>query len=142
MKVDKSFIPPKAEENDEFYPNGIFEFNITKLLAFITQRSDEFPVEEVSVKSVRPYAPSLLDEDTIRSANLSRPIIIAEISPHRFNVIDGNHRLEKAHREGMDAIQAYRVRSPHHSKFLTSASAYLKYIDYWNSKIDGLDEID
>lgn len=35
LKVDKKFQPLLKDLDDEFYPNGIFEFNITKLLMFI-----------------------------------------------------------------------------------------------------------
>jgi hypothetical protein len=36
---------------------------------------------------------SHLDPDAITAADLSRPILLAEISPGLSNVIDGNHRL-------------------------------------------------
>jgi hypothetical protein len=62
LKLDKRFQPCPLEEGDEAYPNGIFEFNITRLIAFID-----------------------------------------------------------AH--------------PRHVPFLTSATAYEKYVDYWNSKV-------
>ena len=34
-------------------------------------------------------------ESTIAAAELSRPVILAEISPGRYNLIDGNHRMAK-----------------------------------------------
>ena len=30
IKLDKKFQPMAADDGDEFFPNGIFEFNITK----------------------------------------------------------------------------------------------------------------
>jgi hypothetical protein len=90
------------------------------------------------VKSVRSGSPKDLNESTITNANLSAPIILAEISPGRFNVIDGNHRLEKAFRAGQVKVPAYRVSAEHHLAFLTSEDAYKAYVDYWNSKIDDL----
>jgi hypothetical protein len=35
LKLDKMFRPCPLDEGDEAYPNGIFEFNITRLLTFI-----------------------------------------------------------------------------------------------------------
>jgi hypothetical protein len=75
------------------------------------------------------------DEKVISTANLRNPIILAEISPNRFNVIDGNHRVEKARREGVRRIPAYRVYAHQHVAFLTSVKAYEKYVEYWNSKV-------
>lgn len=118
------------------FPNGIFEFNVTKLLAFISDHPSQFPVEQVEIESLGRISATSLREQTIRTANLKTPIVLAEISPNRFNVIDGNHRVEKARREGMRFIPAYRVHAHQHMAFLTSVRAYETYIKYWNSKID------
>jgi len=44
---------------------------------------------------------SRLDESHLAGIDLSQPVILAEIAPGRFNVIDGNHRMEKARRSGI-----------------------------------------
>ena len=77
-----------------------------------------------------------LDEATIETANLSVPILLAEISPGMFNVIDGNHRVERACRAGIGRLSAYRIYANQHLAFLTSVKAYKSYIEYWNSKVD------
>ena len=115
-----------------------FEFNITKLLAFIKTNADKFPVEQVDPNAFRPADIASLDEATIEIANLSDPIVLAEISPGRFNVVDGNHRVERAHRVGVERIPAYRVSAADHHAFLTSERSYKIYIEYWNSKVDEL----
>lgn len=130
------FVPPVTEEGDEFFPNGIFEFNITKLLTHIRTNPEKFPVEQVENKGLRSYSPSTLDEATVLKADVTTPIILGEIAPDRFNVIDGNHRLERAHREGLKAIPLYRVFAKQHMAFLTSVESYTKYIEYWNAKIN------
>jgi hypothetical protein len=134
MKVDKKFQPISKDNGDEFYPNGIFEFNITKLLVFIKANPYRFQPEEVSIKAIRlPF--QHLNESTIQSANTMEPIVLAEISPDSFNVIDGHHRLEKVYREGASHICAYQVKAEQHIQFLTSVKAYHEYVVYWNSKI-------
>ena len=135
LKLDKNFQPLSCHDGDEFYPNGIFEFNITKLIDFIKAKQDRFQPQEVEVKSTRSLAFSKLNESTIESANLSVPIILAEISPGMFNIIDGHHRLEKAFREGKSKIFAYKVLVEDHIKFLTSIRAYQEYVQYWNAKV-------
>lgn len=138
FKLMKSFQPCAVATDDELYPNGIFEFNVTKLIAFVRANPDKFPIEEVDVEEVRWGDSDDLDEATIQAANLSNPIILAEISPDNFNVIDGNHRLERAYRDKVEKIPAFRVLADQHLAFLTSERAYRSYIEYWNSKVDDL----
>ncbi len=139
LKLDKAFTPLPVEEGDELFPNGIFEFNVTKMLAFIQANPDKFPVEEAEVERLRSISPETLDEKTIRESDLSKPVILAEISPGRFNVIDGNHRVERAGRQGLRKIAARRIVAEQHHTFLTSAKAYEAYIKYWNSKLAELE---
>ncbi len=139
LKLNKAFTPVSVNENDELFPNGIFEFNVTKMLAFIEANVDKFPVETVEVEPLRGYSSETLDEETIRRADVSKPILLAEISPGRFNVIDGNHRVERAGRDGQKTIPAHRIGAEQHLAFLTSARAYEAYVGYWNSKLDKLE---
>lgn len=133
---NKAFQPLPVNEGDELFKNGIFDFNITQLLTSIRSDANLYRQEEVEVSSLRSCPSNLLDESTISKADPSRPIILAEISPGRFNVIDGNHRLEKAHRDNMKTIPAYKLEVYQHIAFLTSVKAYETYVSYWNSKID------
>jgi hypothetical protein len=140
LKRDINFQPCPAESGDEHYANGIFEFNITRLLAFIDTCAERFPIECVLVDDFPAYGSSHLNEETVRNADLSRPIVLAEIAPGRFNVIDGNHRLARATRESVQMVPARRVRCPDHVPFLISDWAYEKYVEYWNSKLEDLSQ--
>lgn len=137
LNVDPLFRPCEVKERDEFYPNGIFEFNITSLLDYIC--AAEFRAELVALRDM-PYAGSgaNLNELTIANADLSRPVILAEIAPGQYNLIDGHHRAARARREGIESIPAYRISCPEHVAFLTSTRAYVTYVEYWNSKVDDL----
>lgn len=138
LKVDKNFQPYPVDDTDEIYPNGIFRFNITKLLKSIEANPGNAPLEKVRVDPCYSGNPKSLDEKTIQSADTSKPIILAEISPDRFNVIDGNHRLERAHRDGLKEVPAYRLKIPFHLKFLILKDGYLAFIEYWNEKVENL----
>ena len=138
LKLGKTFAPLPVDDGDELYLNGIFEFNVTKMRAFINANPDRFPVEHAEVEPLRGFSPERLDEETINRADLSRPIILAEISPGRFNVIDGNHRVEKASRDGRKTMSAFRVGAEQHLAFLTSVRACEAYVNYWDSKLDDL----
>ena len=138
LTLDPRFRPCEAQEGEELYPNGIFEFNITRLLSYIDTsgkfRHESVPLSQILYGGTSPE----LDELTIASADLSRPVILAEISPGRYNLIDGNHRLAKARRLGVTSIAAYRIRCPEHIAYLTSTRAYEAYVKYWNSKVDDI----
>jgi ParB-like chromosome segregation protein Spo0J len=38
------------------------------------------------------------------SVEILRPVVLAEISPGQYNLIDGRHRMEKARRMGINRI--------------------------------------
>lgn len=135
IKLDQSFQPCPAETGDELFPNGIFEFNVTRLLALVAAHAERFHIERVEVGDIPDYGSDPLDAEAIRKADLSRPILLAEISPGLYNVIDGHHRLAKARREGAQRLPARRVHCPDHVPFLTSTAAYQAYVEYWNGKL-------
>jgi hypothetical protein len=56
LKVNDNFIPCPTKEGDELYPNGIFVFNITKMIEYIKKNSSEIdfvkeilPLDTISV---------------------------------------------------------------------------------------------
>jgi hypothetical protein len=136
LKLDRSFRPVSVDAGDEILANGIFEFNITRLLAFIHIQPERFPVEAVDIADIPSYGDgSHLDQGTVDSADVLRPVLLAEISPGNFSLIDGHHRIARARRDGLAHIPACRVHCPDHVAFLTSAHAYESYVHYWNSKL-------
>jgi ParB-like nuclease domain len=134
LKSDDFFIPCPAATGDELFPNGIFVFNITKIIEYIQENPDSITIEEVAVRDYFKDFSSI-NESHVDSVEISKPVILAEISPGRYNVIDGNHRMEKARRMGMNSIQAYKLNVEQHIRFLTTKKAYVAYIEYWNTKI-------
>jgi len=136
LDLDPHFRPCEPVEGDELYPNGIFEFNISRLLAHIGAEG-RFRVELVPLDGIPDACHSAgLNEPAVVAADLKRPVILAEIAPSRYNLIDGHHRVAKARREGVPSLPAYRIRCPEHVAFFTSTQAYEAYIEYWNSKVD------
>lgn len=135
LKINKHFTPCPIDDEDEMYPNGIFVFNITKMAEYL--RNNNITCEEVLVKEFsRGF--SKFKEDYLATVDVTRPIIVAEISPGRYNVIDGNHRMEQARRMGIETLPAYKISPDQHLQFLTTEQGYLAYIEYWNSKLKEL----
>jgi len=132
LKIDGRFTPCSVEDGDELFPNGIFVFNITKMTEYIMR--SRIPCEYVQVKDFSRGA-SKFKEEHLAAVDITRPIIVAEISPGRYNVIDGNHRIEKARRLGMETIMAYKLGPEQHLQFLTTSQDYSAYVEYWNGKL-------
>ena len=140
LSVDKNYMPASENEDDELFPNGIFVFNITKMVEYVRKHRDEMPLESIEVKEYTRGL-SVLTESHIDKTDITAPLILAEISPSRYNVIDGNHRLEKAYRMGVDHMTADKLKPEQHMPFLTSLKAYHIYIEYWNSKVKDMERL-
>jgi hypothetical protein len=133
---DPCFQPCESQEGDEIFANGIFEFNITRLLAYIGAAGG-LRAELIALGDISHSGDGAgLSEQTVVAADLSRPVILAEIAPSRYNLIDGHHRVAKARRAGVPSVLAHRIRCPEHVAFLTSTRAYEAYVEYWNSKLE------
>jgi hypothetical protein len=134
LNYDKGFLPCVGDEGGEVFVNGIFEFNISKMLIYL--ESKQSPVE-ISTFEISDYHGefSSINESYVDSVDLDQPVIVAEISPNNFNLIDGNHRAEKAKRNNISLLPCYRLYAHQHVVFLTDKDAYFEYVEYWNEKI-------
>lgn len=151
LTLNPNFVPCTIEAEEEYYPNGIFVFNVTKLIKYIDLHREEFSKVDIDVS----YYYSLqshreLNQDYVEQADLARPVILAEVAPDRYemgmrvnpadysqrgyNLIDGHHRVAKAHGLGIETLKAYIVRMEQHIDFL--ARGYGNYVQYWNDKLN------
>jgi len=136
FKIDKRFKPCPVEDNDELFPNGIFEFNVTKMQLFMDENPHLFPLTKARVAEYSALNTNLDDVYIASEAvDVDRPVILAEIAPDRYNLIDGHHRLEKARKQRIEFVPAFKIAPEQHMAFLTTSSGYTAYIDYWNQKV-------
>jgi hypothetical protein len=108
LEIDPGFTPCPVSNDDELYPNGIFEFNITKFREYIQKSTGSINLEEVAVKDFFKGFSSI-DESYVGSVDISLPVFLAEISPALYSLIDGHHKMEKARRMGVKNIPAYKL---------------------------------
>ena len=135
FRYNPNFTPVELDDGDEYMANGIFIFNITKMITDIKSNPTAYNRHKISVAAYRdPFVN--LNEEYIPNADLAIPIIAAEIRPGQYTAIDGRHRLEKAHREGVAELEAYILPPEQHTRFLTTQKGYEAFIQYWNLKID------
>lgn len=135
IKHDINFVPYPEEQGDEFFPNGVFVFNITRVQAYLDGDECKISPGVVRVEDCPRYSSSL-DESYVHSADLQKPVILAEIAPGRYNLIDGHHRMEKARRMAWQQLPCYRLAATEHIRFLTTRKGYDAYVDYWNDKLE------
>jgi hypothetical protein len=150
ITFDPDFIPCQILDNQEYYPNGIFVFNISRMISFTEAHEDEVISDIIDVDYYYSLQERLeLNEDFVHQADLNRPVILAEIAPDRFemgmgvnpniyyergyNLIDGHHRVAKAYKMGIKTLPAYILRMEQHINFL--AQGYKQYVEYWNDKL-------
>ena len=102
LKLKKNYIPKKQiNEELEIYKNGIFNFFISKILEDIENGVFEPKMERINIEKWKKThcTNNSLNEEHLKMVNTKKPIIQAEISIGRFEIIDGNHRFEKAFRD-------------------------------------------
>jgi len=133
LAVEKDYMPCPESDGDELFANGIFVFNITRMVGHILKNPDVFLPEDVSVKDL--HSLRSMNESYVNAADIHRPVILAEIAPSRYNLIDGHNRVEKAHRMGIQTLKAYRLNVHQHIRFLTSRQAYKSYLEYCEQQI-------
>jgi len=134
LRVDPRFSPCPVDDGDELFPNGIFVFNVSRMLEYLEERPTDVELVEIAVCHL-DQGFAVLNESHVDSVDLSRPVVLAEISPGQYNLIDGHHRVEKALRHGLITLHAYRLTVRQHMGFLTSKEAYLALVEYWNGKV-------
>lgn len=151
LMADPNFKLCEIEEGHEVMPNGIFVFNITRLIEHIESHPEGYLHIEIEVPTYFDQRQKFeLNEDYVEQADLGRPLILAEIAPDRlemgmrgsesdlyargYNLLDGHHRLAKARKHGIQTLPAYVLRMEQHLPFL--ARSYETYVEYWNGKLE------
>jgi hypothetical protein len=119
LKLNKTYTPFPLYEGDEIFPNGIFHFNISRILEHIETGIIEVEEERIEVeKWLKTHFRGTLNEDHLPTVDISKTILQAEIRPGMFTIIDGNHRIEKAFREGVLYLNSYKLRGEQLIPFL------------------------
>ena len=55
---------------------------------------------------------------------------------NKYQIIDGNHRMQKAFDNGRTYINSYKLSGEQLANYLTSKEQYEAYVLYWNGKLD------
>lgn len=52
LKIDKNYIPVPTHKRDEIYPNGIFHFNISRILSDIEEGILVAPIRTLKISEI------------------------------------------------------------------------------------------
>lgn len=136
LKLDQNYIPLPVYEGDEIYPNAIFNFNISRILEQIHSGMLDVEQERINVHEwFKTHFRGSVNEEHLPNVDITKPIIQAEIRPGMFEVIDGNHRMEKAYWDGIPFIHSYKLRGEQLVPFFMKVEGYRAFVEYWNSKL-------
>ena len=136
MKINKNFTPI-SETAEEVY-GGFLQFNISAIIEDIASK-------KLIVEKKRIYISSWFKEHSIEfgvinkehlpSVDLGMPIIQAEMRINKYEIIDGNHRMQKAFDDGRTYINSYQLSGEQLANYLMSKEQYESYVNYWNEKL-------
>ena len=142
-----------TDDREEWFPNGIFHYNVSRLIKDLAVadkgENERAPWINTAIKanisadeSIHFFGrPAGLKDEHIEAADLERPLIFVELGPDSYNLIDGHHRLEKARRKGIPELPAWLVDAHAAIHYLGSEMEYCRYVEYWNSKIEGISDL-
>jgi len=141
LKLIKNYIPKQSMNDEiELYPNGVFKFFISKMIEDIENGNFKPAMERIDIDKWRKThtTSSRLDMEHLQSVNSKKPIIQAEIRIGRFEIIDGNHRFQKAYRDGKKTINSYKIYGEALVPYFYDQKGYESFVKYWNSKLEDL----
>jgi len=137
LKLNKKF-EPLSTPAEEVY-GGFLQFNISAIIEDITSK-------KLTVEKKRIYIKSWLKDHCLESSNINKeylpsvildtPVIQAEIRIEKYEIIDGNHRMQKAFDDGRTYINSYQIKGEQLANYLMSKEKYTSYVSYWNEKVD------
>ena len=136
IKLNKNYIPLPTQDGDEIYPNGIFNFAISLIIEDICSGKLAVEQEKISVQDwFKTHWRGSVTEEHLPKVDVSKPVIQAEIKPGTFEIIDGNHRMERACRDGIEYIDSYKLTGEQLLPYFSDVRGYKAFVEYWNSKL-------
>ena len=78
LNLDKNYWPIPTNIGDEIYPNGIFHFNISRIIEHITSRELVVEKERIHVNEwFKTHFHGSVNEEQLPTVNIEKPVIQA-----------------------------------------------------------------
>ena len=134
---NRNYSPLPLKRGDEIFSIGVFKINITKIAENI-KKGCLVPVSEHIIFSEwfkNHSRRGTIHESHLLNVDTSKPVIQAEIKPEYFELIDGNHRMIKALRQGAKGIDSYKLSALQLLPFFTDRVSYENFVEFWNDEL-------
>ena len=76
--------------------NGILIWDVTSILEDIEQHPDSYTIQTLSTALLADHNDARVSHTRAMASDLTKPLVVAELSKDHLLLIDGNHRLHKA----------------------------------------------
>ena len=107
----ENYMEQKSQIGNEY---GSIMWDIEKLLNDI----HKFKKRTFNVKNLALDNPFHGNEEYATTTDTTKPLIIVNLSKDLDKLIDGNHRLQKAMKLGIEKIEAYYLLFEEHSQYI------------------------
>ena len=87
--------------------NGILIWDVTSILEDIEQHPDSYTIQTLSTALLADHNDARVSHTRAAASDLTKPLVVAELSKDHLLLIDGNHRLHKARALGLENIPCY-----------------------------------
>lgn len=98
--------------------NGILIWDITSILEDIENHPDSYTVRYLPASLLARHNESKVSHTRAMSTDISKPLVVAELSEDHILLIDGNHRLYKARTLGMENVPCYYLTREQQQHFI------------------------
>ena len=108
---------------------GFVMWDIEKILKDIGKFEKRvFDVEHLAINN-----PFHGNEEYVMTTDISKPLIIVNITENIDKLIDGNHRLQKALKLGVRVIDAYYLSFEEHRDYIVdfNEEIYYQVVNHW-----------
>ena len=94
-----------------------------------------FEIREYNVKELALSNPFFGDYKYAVQTDITQPLILVQLTENIDKLIDGNHRLQKALKAGIETIAAYRLSFAEHHNYIVDydEEVYRKVVEHWKS---------
>lgn len=137
LKLNKKFEPSSIPA-EEIY-GGFLQFNISAILADIESKKLTLLKKRIYIQNwfeEHSVEHAVINQEHLKTVDFTTPVLQAEIRIEKYEIIDGNHRMQKAFDEGRTYINSYQLKGEQLANYLINKEQYESYVRYWNEKVD------
>ena len=98
--------------------NGILIWDVSSILEDIEQHPEVYTIRSLSTDLLADHNDARVSHTRAMASDLSKPLVVAELSEGHLLLIDGNHRLYKARTLGMESIPCYYLSQQQQQHFI------------------------